>query len=102
MADRYVVGKEARHDLDAILAYVAEASGSVDQAFAVDARLHEAFDFVARNPMAGHTRSDLGIPDQFRVWSVYSYLVIYNPAARPVRILRVWHGAQEKPEVPET
>ncbi len=31
MADRYVVGKEARHDLDAILAYFAEASGSVDQ-----------------------------------------------------------------------
>ena len=60
------------------------ASGSIDHAFAVDARLHEAFDCVARNPMAGHTRSDLGIPDQFRVWSVYS------------------HGAQEKPEVPET
>ena len=101
MAERYVVGKEARRDLDAILIYTAEASGSVDQAFAVDAKLHEAFDFVARNPRAGHTRPDLGIPEPFRVWPVYSYLVIYNPDSRPVHILRVWHGAQEKPEVPE-
>jgi antitoxin ParD1/3/4/toxin ParE1/3/4 len=101
MADRYVVGKEARRDLDAILVYTAEVSGSVDQAFAVDAKLHEAFALVARNPLAGHTRGDLGIPEPFRVWSVYSYLVIYNPDTRPVRILRVWHGAQEKPEIPE-
>jgi len=101
MPDRYVLGERARADLDSIIVYVAEQSGSLETASRVNQKLHDAFRFLAENPRAGHRRTDILIPDEFRVWRVYSYLIIYRPDSRPVRILRVWHGKQEKPDIPD-
>jgi plasmid stabilization system protein ParE len=28
-------------------------------------------------------------------WSVFSYLIVYNPAKRPVEIVRVLHGKRD-------
>jgi antitoxin ParD1/3/4/toxin ParE1/3/4 len=80
---------------------MAERSGDVEIAFRVDEKLEETFEQIATNPRIGHTRIDLGIPEDLLVRRIYSYLVIYDPATSPVQILRVWHGAQEKPEIPK-
>jgi hypothetical protein len=45
-----------------------------------------------RTPGIGHTRQDL--TDQpVKFWSVYSYLVVYDPESRPLTIVAVLHGA---------
>jgi plasmid stabilization system protein ParE len=59
MPDPYVLGEQARADLDSIIVYVAEQSGSIETAFRVDEKLHDAFRFLAENPRAGHTRTDI-------------------------------------------
>jgi plasmid stabilization system protein ParE len=58
----------------------------VEVALRVDQKIEEALDAIAANPTIGHTRVDLGIPENLLIRAVYSYLVIYNPKTRPVRI----------------
>ena len=50
MPDPYVLGEQTRTDLDSIIVYVAEQSGSVETAFRVNEKLHDAFRFLAANP----------------------------------------------------
>ena len=102
MSRRYVLSAHAQHDRDGIFDYTAQRSGDLEVAFRVDKKIEETLEDIAAHPRSGHTRTDLGIPDDLLVRGVYSYLVIYNPAARPVQIVRIWHGAQEKPQIPET
>ena len=101
MSAHYVLARAAQHDRREIFSYTFRRSGSIETARRVDQKLKEEFERIARTPTIGHKYPDLPIPEHLLVRSVYSYLVIYNPATRPVRILRVWHGAREKPEIPE-
>lgn len=101
MSPRYVLSAHAQDDRDGIFEYTERRSGDVAVALHVDQKIEEALDAIAADPAIGHTRTDLDIPESLLVRTVYSYLVIYNPKTRPVRILRIWHGAQEKPEIPE-
>jgi antitoxin ParD1/3/4/toxin ParE1/3/4 len=39
-------------------------------------------------------RSDL-TPLPVKFWPVFSYLIVYDPAARPLAIVRVLHGRQD-------
>ena len=42
----------------------------------------------------GHTRADLTVrPVKF--WSIYSYLVVYDPASTPLTVVAVLHGARD-------
>jgi plasmid stabilization system protein ParE len=100
MGTRYVLAEFARHDRKEIFQYTFERSRSLEVAWRVDRKLEETFEQIAANPQIGHTRADLGIPEEFLVRRVYSYLVIYDPETSPAQILRIWHGAQEKPELP--
>ena len=60
--------------------------------------LRGAFRFLAANPEAGHRREDLtDAPVKF--WSVFSYLIIYDPAKRPIEILKVVHAARDIPSL---
>jgi antitoxin ParD1/3/4/toxin ParE1/3/4 len=43
---------------------------------------------------AGHQRQDL-TPLPVKFWLVFSYLVVYDPAARPLAIVRVLHGRRD-------
>jgi plasmid stabilization system protein ParE len=97
---RYVLSPYAQDDRDGIFDYTAIRSGDVEVAIRVDQKIEDTLDEIAANPKIGHTRVDLGVPRNLLVCSVYSYLVIYNPKTRPVKILRIWHGAQEKPDIP--
>lgn len=42
----------------------------------------------------GRSREDL-TKSNVRFWSVQPFLVVYLPAARPLEIVRVLHGARE-------
>jgi antitoxin ParD1/3/4/toxin ParE1/3/4 len=53
-----------------------------------------AFRLLASHPEAGHLRSDL-TPLPVKFWPVFSYLIVYNPGARPLAIVRVLHGRQD-------
>jgi plasmid stabilization system protein ParE len=59
--------------------------------------LHEitaAMRLLASHPDAGHLRRDL-TPLPVKFWSVFSYLIVYDPAAEPLAIARVFHGRRD-------
>jgi toxin ParE1/3/4 len=87
---RYIVSPLADRDLDTIERYlVAEAGPRV--ARKVMRELPSGIRLVARNPGLGHVREDL-IGEPLKFWPVYSYLIVYDPGAKPVEIVRVLHG----------
>lgn len=89
MSARYVLAATAERDREEIFAYTHRRSRSPEVARRVDRKLKEEFKRIGRTPTIGHTRTDLGIPEAFLVRAVYSYLIIYDPVARPVQILRI-------------
>ncbi|MBP7777543.1 MAG: type II toxin-antitoxin system RelE/ParE family toxin [Acidobacteria bacterium] len=92
MNHRYRLSPEARDQVDAIGAFIAEES--VDAALRVYDALEEAFELIADNPGLGHTREDL-THRPVKFWGVFSYLVVYDPAGDPVTIIAVVHGARD-------
>ncbi len=88
----FVLSFEARTDLLDIDTYIAEknpeaASRLVDEFF-------EAFAKLARRPELGHVRRDLTtLPVRF--WPLRSFLIIYDPGARPLMIVRVLSGYRD-------
>lgn len=53
-----------------------------------------AFRLLASHPEAARLRRDLtSLPLKF--WPVFSYLIVYDPAARPLAIVRVLHGRRD-------
>ncbi len=92
MSRGYVLSAPALHDLDAILeyAYVDGGSGAVR---ALIARFHEAFARLAAFPHIGHVSEYLQVGN-CRIWTVYDYLVVYNPESSPLEVVRIVHGAQ--------
>jgi antitoxin ParD1/3/4/toxin ParE1/3/4 len=52
------------------------------------------FRLLTLHPEAGHFRKELThLPVKF--WSVFSYLIAYDPAPRPLAIVRVLHGSRD-------
>lgn len=99
MRERYILAAAAEQDREGIFAYTYRRSGSIEVARRVDHKPKEEFRRIGRTPNIGHKRTDLGIPEDVLVRSVYSYLIIYDPVPLPIQILRIWHGAQEKPQI---
>lgn len=88
---RYQLTPEARSQVDEIADFVAEES--VDAALRVLDALEEAFRRLAEMPEIGHLREDL-TERPVKFWSVFSYLIVYDPASRPLTVLAVLHGAR--------
>lgn len=61
-------------------------------------QIFDACQRLAANPGAGHSQEYL-TDKPVRFWPVGSYLVIYNPARKPVEIVRVVHGARDLPSL---
>jgi toxin ParE1/3/4 len=51
-----------------------------------------------RGPALGHAREDL-TDRPLKFWSVYSYLVVYDPAGDPLTIVAVLHGARDVAQI---
>ena len=92
MSALYVLTLEAQAHIDEIGAYIAQ--DNADAALKVYDAFEEAFGLLAEQPGLGHSRHDL-TDRPLRFWSVYSYLVVYDPESRPLTIIAVLHGAQD-------
>jgi antitoxin ParD1/3/4/toxin ParE1/3/4 len=53
-----------------------------------------AFRLLAAHPDIGHFRRDL-TPLPVKFWTIFSYLVVYDHAARPAAIARVLRGSRD-------
>ncbi|HEV1285165.1 MAG TPA: type II toxin-antitoxin system RelE/ParE family toxin [Bryobacteraceae bacterium] len=83
------VSIEAKQDLFAIWEFIAR--DSVDAADRVETEFYEMFASLARMPEQGYRRTDLS-KRPVRFFPLYSYIIVYQPEANPVRIMAVLHG----------
>ncbi|MBI3782844.1 MAG: type II toxin-antitoxin system RelE/ParE family toxin [Deltaproteobacteria bacterium] len=97
MRRAYVLTPLARADLREIVRFIAKRNP--DAARRVRGELEQAMVRLAEHPDMGHVRDDLA-PATYRFWPVYSYLIIYRPNTTPMQVIRVWHGAQLTPDLP--
>jgi toxin ParE1/3/4 len=93
MSARYVLAPQAALDLFEIWDYVKEQT-SVTMAEKVESVIKEKIAFLAVTPGAGHYRKDLTNED-VKFFSVYSYLIVYRPAAKPLQIVSTLHGRRD-------
>lgn len=90
----YRLTPSAENDLFEIWCYIAR--DSTHAANRVEEAIHDACAFLVRAPRAGQQRPDL-TRRALRFWTVSpfkKYLVIYDPDTRPLRVLRILHGAR--------
>ncbi|HYT58930.1 MAG TPA: type II toxin-antitoxin system RelE/ParE family toxin [Haliangiales bacterium] len=91
MADHFF-SPQARRDLVEIWEYIAREN--LDAADRVEQEIQQAILMLARNPELGHLRRDL-TSKPVRFWAVHSYLVIYDPDARPLEVVRILSGYRD-------
>lgn len=92
MSKRYQLAEAAQRQVDEIGVFIAE--DSIEAALKVYDALEEAFELLAESPGVGHTREDL-TDRPLKFWSVFSYLVVYDPASAPLTVVAVLHGARD-------
>lgn len=92
MSQAYRLTERAEADVEAIADFI--AADSIDAALKVVLALEDAFALLASQPGIGHSREDL-TDRPLRFWSVYSYLVVYDPASAPLAVVAVLHGARD-------
>ncbi len=90
---RYILSPEAKEDLREIRGYLVSQGGSRLARYVLQ-EITAALRLLASHPEAGHFRRDL-TPLPVKFWSVFSYLIVYDPAARPIAIVRVLHGRRD-------
>jgi toxin ParE1/3/4 len=90
---RYLLTDEAKEDIADIRKYLKREAG-LRVAQSTVKKIRDAIVFLSRTPGAGHLREDL-TDEAIKFWPVFSYLIVYNPAARPIEILRIIHGSRE-------
>jgi plasmid stabilization system protein ParE len=83
---------EARLDLLEIWEYIAQ--DNVSAADRVTGEIEHAIAMLSRNPELGHIRRDL-TSKTVRFWPLYSYLIIYDPTAKPLEIVRILSGYRD-------
>jgi plasmid stabilization system protein ParE len=74
------------------------AADNEDAAVRVRHALYSAFDLLASRPGIGHSRDDL-TDRALKFWTVYSYLIVYDPSSKPLTIVAVLHGARDIAQV---
>ncbi len=91
----YALSAEAEQDLQEIRAYYLKKVGAGARvARYVGREITAAFEFLATTPGAGHARPDL-TSEPMKFWRVFSYLIVYDPAMRPLGIARVLHSRRD-------
>jgi antitoxin ParD1/3/4/toxin ParE1/3/4 len=89
---RFFLTPDAEADLLEIAAYIAQASPRNSKM--VVRKIRAAIRRLATHPGIGHHRLDL--TDQaLRFWPVYSYLIVYREAIKPLQVIRILHGARD-------
>ncbi len=89
MEPLYAISAEAQNDLFEIWRHI--AGDSVGLANRIENEFYELFESFGRMPGQGHTRRELtSRPGLF--FPLYSFLVVYQPDVRPIRIMAVLRG----------
>ncbi|HET6218489.1 MAG TPA: type II toxin-antitoxin system RelE/ParE family toxin [Acidobacteriaceae bacterium] len=93
----YLLTPQAEEDLFDIWSYIAQ--DSLDAANRVETEIYGACAFLASTPQAGHVRLDLtNLTVRFWTLPHFShYVIVYDPASHPLRIIRILHGARDIP-----
>jgi plasmid stabilization system protein ParE len=89
---RYLLTGPAKDDIREITQYIRRRN--VAAANKVRRELQDVMRRLADFPTMGHLRNDLA-DERLRVWTVYSYLIIYRPDRKPIEVLRVIHGSRD-------
>jgi len=92
MASLYAVSTEAQNDLFEIWRRIAEDSTRL--ADRIENEFHELFASLAAMPRQGHTRTDL-TKRPVLFFPLYSFMVVYQPEAKPIRIMAVLRGSRD-------
>jgi plasmid stabilization system protein ParE len=92
---RYQFTPQASDDLIDIYNFIAQDNR--EAAGQVEAAVFQACDFLAHSPRAGKVRKDVtSLPLRFWAAHPYSnYLIVYEPDSKPLRIIRILHGARD-------
>jgi len=89
----YELSVEALADLQEIWAYIAQ--DNPDAADKLESDIYNACELLAKNPRIGHKRADLtDAPVLF--WPGRGhYLIIYQRATQPLKVVRVLHARRD-------
>lgn len=95
--EKYEITPEAVGHLFDIWNFIAQ--DNTEAADRVEAAVFRACEFLAGTPLAGRTRRDLtSLAVRFWVVQPYSnYLIVYDPARKPLQIIRILHAARDIP-----
>ncbi|HZU33510.1 MAG TPA: type II toxin-antitoxin system RelE/ParE family toxin [Candidatus Angelobacter sp.] len=93
----YQLTSLAVDDLFEIWSYIARDNR--EAADAVEDAIYRACAFIAQTPFIGRVRTDLTeLPLRFWFLPSYpNYLIVYDPATKPLQIIRIIHGARNLP-----
>ena len=93
----YEFSLRAIEDLQDIWLYIAKDNPAA--ADRLESDIYEACDFLARNPRLGHKRADL-TDEPVLFWQVRGhYLVVYQRASQPLKVVRILHAARDAGEL---
>ena len=90
---RYLLTESAEGELEEVLRFIAEQDGK-SRAEHVLVHFLDAFDNLASSPGIGHHKRRL-TGDTLRWWPVFRFLVLYDPEAEPLTVMRILHGARD-------
>lgn len=95
----YQFTPQAARDLFDIWNFIAQ--DNPEAADRVETAVFRACDLLADSPLAGRVRKDVTLL-ALRFWVVHpysNYLVVYDPESKPLRVIRILHGARDLPSV---
>lgn len=97
--NRYQFTPQALDDLFDIWSYIAQDNTAA--ADRVEEAIYLSCELLAKSPLAGTLRKDLtSLPVRFWVVPPFpNYLLVYDPEAKPLQIIRILHGARNIPSI---
>ena len=94
---RFLLTKAAERDLDQIKEFLVDQAGpTITRRVLKDIR--KTIVQIGTNPGIWHVREDL-TDRPLKFWPIYSYLIVYDPASKPVQIVRILHGKRDVEQI---